>query len=59
MGSFGCVIEVGTGDRSFAVKIGRARYDECPRLCLLAEAAILSLANQNLGSRSRIFTIQM
>ena len=46
MGSFGCVIQVGTGDRSFAVKIGRARYDECPRLCLLAEAAILSLANQ-------------
>jgi serine/threonine protein kinase len=45
-GSFGVVVEVSTGVRRFAAKIGKRRYDECFRLCVLAEAAILRFANK-------------
>jgi len=44
-GSFGSVIEVRSGSRQFAVKIGNKRYDQCSRLDLLGEAATLRFAN--------------
>lgn len=43
-GSYGTVIQVCTGKKNFAVKIGTRAYDSCQRLGVLVEAAIMNFA---------------